>query len=52
MKMTRRMSWQEYSNHPQVKPLIESKGIEYVRDLYLREYKRAEMYDPIINIPR
>ena len=47
MKMTRRMSWQEYSNHPQVKPLIESKGIAHVRDLYLLEFKRAEFYDPI-----
>jgi hypothetical protein len=47
MKMTRRMSWQEYSNHPQVKPLVESKGIAYVRDLYLLEFKRAEFYDPI-----
>jgi len=45
--MTRRMSWQEYSNHPQVKPLVESKGIAYVRDLYLLEFKRAEFYDPI-----
>jgi hypothetical protein len=44
--MTRRMSWQEYSNHPQVKPLIESRGLGHVRDLYLLEFKRAEFYDP------
>jgi hypothetical protein len=50
MKMTRRMSWQEYSNHPQVKPLIESKGLAYVRDLYLLEFKRAEFYDPIFPV--
>ena len=50
MKMTRRMGWQEYSNHPQVKPLIESKGLAYVRDLYLLEFKRAEFYDPIFPV--
>ena len=48
--MTRRMSWQEYSNHPQVKPLIESRGIAHVRDLYLLEFKRAEFYDPIFPV--
>jgi hypothetical protein len=42
------MDWRDYTNQPHIKKLIESKGIETVRQQYVRESNKAMWDDPFV----
>jgi len=42
------MDWRDYINQPHIKKLIESKGIETIRQQYVRESNKALWDDPFI----
>lgn len=39
-------TWQQYSKRPEIKTLIESKGMDYVRQQYMRELNHVQWHYP------